>query len=226
MINILRRIYRAVFPRSVRDSPVFVKLKAYVLRGHDWIYTSEYYENIIEGPAVRSAGTMAGSIISEFKPERVVDVGCGTGALLEVLRDMGCEVFGLECSEEALKRCKVRRLDVAKFDLEKDVFSEERSFDVAVSVEVAEHLPENAADRYVDLLTRLSQVVIMTAAPPGQGGRDHVNERPSSYWIAKFRQRGFKYAEGISKRWQEDWKAAGNVESWYYRNLMIFEMEW
>jgi SAM-dependent methyltransferase len=220
---VIKKLYRALLPTSVRSSPTVAKLKAKArLLGHDWIYDSDYYQREVEGPAARSAGRIANSIFNEFKATRVVDVGCGTGALLEALRDRGCEVFGLEYAEAALRYCRARRLDVAKFDLETNAFSDNRTFDVAVSMEVAEHLPETVADRYVDLLTRLSRVVVFTAAPPGQGGADHVNEQPPSYWITKFRRRGFEHAEDLSQRWRESWKAAGDVESWYYKNLMIF----
>jgi 2-polyprenyl-3-methyl-5-hydroxy-6-metoxy-1,4-benzoquinol methylase len=142
-ISVIKNMYRAFLPASVRNSPIVGKLKAHLLgHGHDWIYNSYYYERTVEGPAVRSAGTIADSILNEFKATRIIDVGCGTGALLEALRNRGCEVFGLEYSEAALKYCRSSQLSVAKFDLERDVFSENRTFDVAVSMEVAEHLPE------------------------------------------------------------------------------------
>jgi SAM-dependent methyltransferase len=219
--RVIKNLYHTILPISVGNSPIAAKLKGQLLR-HDWIYNSDYYERAVEGPAVRSAGTIANSILNDFKPTCVIDVGCGTGALLEALRYAGCEVFGLEYSKAALKYCHARRLNIAKFDLERNVFKENRTFDVVVSMEVAEHLPEKAADRYVDLLACLSQVIVFTAAPPGQGGRDHVNEQPPSYWITKFQQRGFEHAKEISQRWSKNWKAAGNVEGWYHRNLMIF----
>ena len=223
MMRIIKSVYRTFVPSSVRNSPKIGKLRAHLLgKGHDWTYNLDYYERTVEGPAVRSAATIANSIVNEFKARRIIDVGCGTGALLETLRDKGCDVFGLEYSEAALKYCRSRGLSVSKFDLERDVFTETDSFDVAISMEVAEHLPEKVADRYVDLLTRLSEVIIFTAAPPGQGGTDHVNEQPASYWISKFRDRHFTHAEELSQRWRESWQAAGDVESWYRDNLMIF----
>ncbi len=221
VIKVIKKLYHSLEPKSVRDSPMVAKLKAKVL-GHDWIYDSDYYEEDVEGPAARSAGTIANSILNDFKPTCIIDVGCGTGALLEALRDRGCEVFGLEYAKAGLRRCRARRLSVAKFDLERDVLNDNRTFDVAVSMEVAEHLPETIADRYVDLLTRLSRGVVITAAQPGQGGTDHVNEQPPSYWIAKFRQHGFEHAEELSRGWRENWKAAGNVAPCYHTNLMIF----
>jgi SAM-dependent methyltransferase len=221
MTRVIKRMYRTLLPASVRESAIVAELKLQLF-GRGWIYSSDFYESGVEDPAVRSAGRIASSIVNEFKATNIVDVGCGTGALLEALREGGCEVFGLEYSEAALKYCRARRLNVAKFDLERDVFYDNRTFGVAVSMEVAEHLPATVADRYLDLLTRLSQVVIFTAAPPGQGGTNHVNEQPPSYWITKFRQRGFDYAEDLSQRWRDNWKASGEVEDWYHKNLMIF----
>lgn len=114
----------------------------------------------------------------------------------------------MEYAEAALKFCRERRLDVAKFDLERNDFEHSRSFDVAVSMEVAEHLPESVADRYLDLLTRLSPVIVFTAATPGQGGTDHVNEQPHSYWIEKYRDRGFEHLTETSLRWRDAWRAS------------------
>jgi len=214
-------LYRSLVPASIRASQAVAWLKAHVLT-HDWIYSSEFYRESVEGPALRSASRIAATIVDDLSATHIIDVGCGTGALLEALRDRGCRVHGLEYAEAALKYCRARRLDVAKFDLERDVHTDARTFDVAISMEVAEHLPERAADRYVDMLTRLAPVVVLTAAPPGQGGTDHVNEQPPSYWMAKFRERGFGHAYEQSQCWRESWKASGEVESWYYENLMIF----
>jgi SAM-dependent methyltransferase len=220
-----RRIYHFLVPRIIRDSRAVTWLKGTLLGAswrHNAIYTPAYYETEVEGPAVRAAPRIADSIVAEFNPKSVVDVGCGTGALLEALRSKGCEVFGLEYADAALGYCRTRGLHVIKFDLEQAELEDQRFFDVAVSLEVAEHLPESAADRYVDLLCRLSSNIIFTAAPPGQGGADHVNEQPPSYWIEKFSQRGFEHSVEASHRWRSDWKSSGTVESWYFNNLMIF----
>jgi SAM-dependent methyltransferase len=221
MRSLIKVVYRAIVPTAVRASARVARLKARLLP-HNWIYDSEFYEKSVEGAAVRGAAKMAAAIIDDLKATSVIDVGCGTGALLAALRDRGCQVYGLEYAEAALAYCRLRRLDVAKFDLENDDFTEGRVFDVAVSMEVAEHLPQKAADRYIDLLTRLSPIVVFTAAPPGQGGTDHVNEQPSSYWIARFRDHGFDLAVELSQRLRDRWKAAGDIEDWYHRNLMIF----
>lgn len=220
MIETIKHIYRSLVPERVRHSKTVSKLKSRLL-AHHWIYDSAYYRSTVEGPAARSAPTIAEQIVTALRPRAVLDVGCGTGALLAALRERGCEVYGLEYSDAALRYCRARGLEVSKFNLEKDIF-EPRKFDVAVSMEVAEHLPQEAADRYVFLLTQAAPFVVFTAAPPGQGGIDHVNEQPPSYWIRKFQDRGFQHVADLSKQWADDWKASGNVQGWYCENLMLF----
>src|SRR5215471_10528493 len=103
--SLFKLMYRKFTPRRIRNSPLtdWVKCK---LLGHDAIYNVEYYEAIVEGPAARSAKSIAASILADFRPSTVVDVGCGTGALLKAMQDGGCKVFGLEYSEAAIKYCR------------------------------------------------------------------------------------------------------------------------
>ena len=193
------------------------------LAGHDSIYDSDYFQGSVDVTAVASAHDISESISHDLKPKTVIDVGCGTGALLDSLRGKGCQVFGLEYSNAALELCIARELDVQKYDLRKDTLAEERTFDVAVSMEVAEHLPEKSADRFVDQLVQFSDVIVFSACTPTDGaGHGHINEQPQSYWISKFQFSGFDYDEDLSNQWRESWRAGGVVANWYHRNLMIF----
>ncbi len=224
ILQTIKSIYRVApltIKLSVSRSNVINSCLKHLL-AHDTLYDSDYYERVVEEPAVRSAGVISESILLYLRPKNVVDVGCGTGALLEALREKGCQVFGLDYSKAALEYCHARDLDVVKFDIEKDVFNDDRSFDVAVSMEVAEHLPERTAQRYIDLLTRLSNMVVFSAASLGQGGLAHINEQPPRYWVSKFQDRDFEHDEQLSKHFHDSWKATRVVADCYYRNLMIF----
>jgi len=203
------------------DEKTVSRLKAKWLP-YDAIYNTAYFWNDVDGPATKSAATIAASIVRDLAPATVVDIGCGTGALLLQLRNADCDVLGLEYAAAARTICEARELSVMRFDIARDEFPFERRFDVAVSMEVAEHLPASVAGRYVDLLARLGRAVVFSAARPGQGGTDHINEQPHEYWIEHFARAGFAVNEGLTQRWREEWEGAGEVQSWYYDNVMVF----
>lgn len=221
----MRTLLRKMVPATLRRSRAAALVRNEMSRrgwGHDWFYSAEYFAHTVEAAAVESSADIAQSIVADFAPRSVVDVGCGTGALLDSIRRHGCDVFGYEYSKAAIEYCRKRDLPVEKFDVERDQRAGPRRFDVAVSMEVAEHLPASAAERYVAMLAGLAPVVVFTAATPGQGGNDHVNEQPHKYWIEKFAAHGLALDRDTSRRWGADWQRGGRVRDWYYRNLMVF----
>jgi len=218
----------ARFKRGIRKlllmflTPAMVEKIRSRLLPHDMIYDASYFERDIDPPARESAPTIAATILDDLAPRLVIDVGCGTGALLSALREGGCDGIGLEYAQAGIDYCRQRTLNVRKFDIERDQLEEARDFDAVISMEVAEHLPASTADKYVDLLTSLADTVIFTAAQPNQGGTDHVNEQPHEYWVEKFVNRNYLLDEPLSNEWQVKWKRSGKVQSWYYDNLMVF----
>ena len=223
--SMARRLYRAI-PLPLRNlsvvKTVTLFLESHVLP-HNWVYDAAFYEESVDGPARRSAQSIVTTVIRDLKPKRVADVGCGTGAMLELMRDCGCDVLGFEKSQAALELCRSHGVPVRELDLERDDTPDVGRFDIVISMEVAEHLPQKVDERYVQLLTQLGDVVVFTAAPPGQGGTDHINEQPAEYWEAKFVSRGFRLNNEITGRWQKEWRESGLVTPWYYANLMVFE---
>ena len=193
----------------------------HILGSHDSVYDDCYYAEDVKETSEASAVAMASSLAHAFRPHSVIDVGCGTGALLIAFRDLGCEVVGFECSRAALKYCHHAGLNVRKFNIEKDDLVDMVSFDLAVSFEVAEHLPIWTANRYVQLLCRLAPHVAISAATQGQLGTDHINEQPHSYWIKKFAQNDYAFDEEMSVQIQDQWRSRG-VAWWYSNNVMIF----
>jgi cyclopropane fatty-acyl-phospholipid synthase-like methyltransferase len=227
MYSSLKHLWMLV-PRSLRssasNSPVLgqaIQALRRVTATHNDLYSAEYFE-YLDTVAATSAEAIAGSVVRDLAPGTALDVGCGTGAVLVALRRRGVHVAGLEYADAAIGMCRGRNLDVKKFNLEADDLSAHgEQFDVVISTEVAEHLDARFADRYVDLLAQSAPLVVFTAATPGQGGTDHVNEQPHSYWIDKFGHRGFQLDAEISQRWRKEWKAGGTAV-WYYSNAMVF----
>lgn len=193
----------------------------WLLGSHQYWYNPTYYK-CVESDALRSRETMAESIVSDLRPRRLIDVGCGTGALLDAIRARGVETMGLEYSDAGIELCRQRQLKVNQFNILKDSAPKQcLGQDVAISFEVAEHLPESGADRFVDLLCSLAPTVVASAATPGQGGNEHLNEQPRSYWIDKFAARGFRFDEELSSNWSKLWHAKG--VAWFYAtNVMVF----
>lgn len=187
----------------------------------DDLYSDEYYA-YVDQESARSAPTIVSSILRDLGPRSVVDVGCGTGALLAEFRTRGVGGVGLEYSASALKTCKERGLDARPFDIESEVEGELPSAELVSCFEVAEHLPERCADRLVSLLARCARTVAFTAATPGQGGgADHVNEQPHGYWIEKFAHAEMPMRRGLTAAWRKEWAEAG-IASFYSANVMVF----
>ena len=229
---ILKSAFRATLPKSIRRMTwdrrypfyrVLDPLKHLLQRHakHDEVYDRSYYEETVEPSILRSAPIMARSVLEVFGPKSVVDVGCGTGALLAALRDIGIPGIGLEYSKAALGMARSKGLEVGSIDLERPLqHLPVHRADLVVSTEVAEHLPEPFAETYVDYLCQTADTTLITAAIPGQGGTDHVNEQPNEYWVGMFAARGFAYL-GCRRDGRGEWAAAG-VADFYAKNLLIF----
>lgn len=191
------------------------------LQRHNDIYSNEYVKQL-DNASLPSSRIIAKSIIENFKPQSVADVGCGTGALLFSLTELGVNrTFGLEYSDWGLKWCKNRSLNVKQFDLRKEKMVKYDRFDLVCSLEVGEHLPDTLADVYVNAIVALGDIVLFSAAIPGQGGTNHINEQPNSYWITKFAAAGFIHDATLSMLLRSEWSKTDIA--WYYaKNVMVF----
>ena len=161
-------------------------------------------------------------VLPRIPPVRsAVDVGCGVGAWLSVLRERGvADVAGVDgawIDEKLLKipADKFRRADLS------GPLNLKRRFDLAISLEVAEHLPPERADGFVGELTGAADFVLFSAAIPFQGGYGHVNEQWQSDWAARFARRGFVVRDWVRPRLWTDRKVSG----WYRQNLLLYVAE-
>ena len=179
-------------------------------------YDRRYFENRQPG-AERSAANLVPVVMQAAKPESVVDVGCGRGAWLAEFRRRGIkDILGIDAPH----------LDTSTLVIPVDAYrahdlalplSLPRSFDLAVCLEVAEHLPETRADAFVSELTRLSPFVLFSAALPGQGGTGHINEQYQNYWAARFRKLGYLPLDIRSRIWNDR-----NIDWWYRQNVILY----
>lgn len=157
-------------------------------------------------------------VMGRFSVESVIDVGCGTGTWLDVARTLGAvDVKGLEGLWLDLNQRDSDDIEIVKTDLE-DTISDDRKYDLAICLEVAEHLSEPRAGYLVDDLCRLSDLVLFGAAIPGQGGRGHVNEQWQSYWTAHFGRHGYVPVDLVRPEIWSDKR----IRFWYKQNTLLY----
>jgi len=155
------------------------------------------------------------AIVGEVRS--VVDVGGGTGAWLSVFRRLGVEKTHLVDSAEAAADLLIDKACFEPVDLSTGM-PEPRRFDLAVCVEVAEHLPPRMARPLVDWLTAAADRVVFSAATPGQGGKGHINLQPPAFWRELFERQGFVRRDVLRAKILHD----RDVPAWYRQNLFLF----
>ncbi len=169
----------------------------------------------------RSAETVLPIIIETVRPTSVVDVGCGAGTWLETAMSLGVsDVLGIDFGAAAHEALRIPPERFLQRDLTEPI-DLGRSFDLAISLEVAEHLPERLSRQFVATMASLAPVVMFSAATPGQGGTGHVNEQWQSYWVERFADVGYA-ASGLvrSIAWDDD-----SVAAHYAQNTLLFASE-
>ena len=166
----------------------------------------------------RSAKVVIPILYDALTPTSVLDLGCGRGAWLRVWNESGArDVVGVDGDYVApadlvvdpdvfVARDLGRRIDLG------------RRFDLVESLEVAEHLPEDRARGFVDDLCRHGSIVLFSAAPPGQGGEQHINEQPYEYWRALFAEQGYEPFDFVRPRIESSLEVA----PWYRYNVLLY----
>lgn len=143
-------------------------------------YDAAFYEE--EGRVARQSAAIVLPWLAERCPEieSAIDLGCGTGEWVKAAQDLGWNAVGVD--RDVPLNLMVTTLYVAS-DLQWGYTCE--GFDLAICLEVAEHLPEESAAPLVAGLAEAG-AVLFSAATPGQPGIGHVNCQPHDYWHDRF----------------------------------------
>ena len=182
------------------------------------LYDSSFW-NKRRSTAAQSASVCVPFLNDILEPTSVVDIGCGQGHWLVEFQRLGVQdVFGVDgqyvAEQENLLIPETRFL---ARDLRLPLVFE-RTFSLALCLEVAEHIPRQSARQLVADLTRCASLVVFSAAIPGQGGVGHVNEQWPWYWERLFREFGFVQLDIIRPL---IWKNTA-IAQWYRQNMFVY----
>lgn len=171
-------------------------------------YDAAFYAS--EGRVARtSARIVLPRILEEHPAETLIDIGCGTGEWALAAHEYGLHSLAVDHG------VPVDQI-VAPVYLDYDLSDGHPcgGFDLAVCVEVAEHLSESSAVPLVAGLAR-ADAVLFSAATPGQPGVGHINCQLHDYWHDLFA------THDLSPTFVGAW-FTDPVADFYRRNLYLY----
>lgn len=183
-------------------------------------YTTDFYVGQKHGSR-QSAEEIIPMVLKMIQPKSVIDIGCGVGTWLSVFREYGIEDFmGVDGDYVDKRLLQIPQNKFVPADLTSP-FHINRQFDLAITLEVAEHLPHEKAEQFVNGLVKLAPIVLFSAAIPFQGGTKHINEQWPDFWNDLFKKHQFVVIDALRKRiWNND-----KVDFWYRQNVLLFVKE-
>ncbi|PIU17783.1 MAG: hypothetical protein COT18_12225 [Elusimicrobia bacterium CG08_land_8_20_14_0_20_59_10] len=176
------------------------------------------------GPSHRayteSAEIITDAISEQFRPARLADLGCGCGVYGHLFSAGGVEVISIDGVRPPPEHSFPVELQLR--DLTEPLENTWGRFDLALCLEVAEHIPEELLPRFLKNITSFSDTLLLSAAPPHQGGHHHVNERPRRYWVARLRGAGFAYDRKATGILCERLKTSGLPYMWMGAHICVY----
>lgn len=180
------------------------------------LYDNSYYE-MLQSISANSANIIVPMIMELIAPKTIIDIGCGTGTWLSAFKSLGCNVLGLDGSWLDKKMLEIDIKDFHETNLEEKIILN-KTFDLVVSLEVAEHLTEKRAESFISDLTRFGPVILFSAAIPSQPGINHINRKWQSYWANIFITNNYMPIDCIRPSiWNNH-----NIAWWYRQNTILY----
>ncbi len=182
------------------------------------IYDAKFYGQQISGMKC-SAATVLQYLFEFYRPQSILDAGCGQGAWLEEAARLGVSrLVGMDGAWVSDVLTNHQKIEFRQVDFSLEIPTITERFDLCISLEVAEHLPINMAPQFITFLSNSANIVAFGAAIKGQGGENHINEQPQSFWVDLFAVNGFECFDVFRPLL---WHNA-DVEWWYRQNMFLF----
>jgi SAM-dependent methyltransferase len=171
-------------------------------------YDPHYHDDKRE-PARRAAERILPIVLSLVDVESMVDVGCGPGSWLVAAQRLGIpRLTGVEGAwarawfDDEAEGLRAYELVFANLE---DELRLPTSYDLAICIEVVEHLSPARGESFIADLCRCAPHVLLGAAIPGQQGPNHLNTRWLSYWATSFAAHRFRPIDVVREQvWNDD----------------------
>ena len=193
--------------------------------GWDWLIYNPGVFLEFDMVAKRNAPCVARAISRCFpQAHRILDVGCGTGRFVAALRAQGMHAEGVERGRLPRALSALRGIPLAHFDLtsKRSLDAIASTYDIAMSLEVGEHIPGNLSHAFASVLCRAANIVVLSCAPPGQAGHGHINCQPKQYWEDVMATLDFERDLACEAMFREELTSAGRPSGFLVNNCMIF----
>jgi SAM-dependent methyltransferase len=161
-------------------------------------YTGCYYASHLgadeeyswESPGWRAFFTnVADKVVTLTGAQRVFDVGCASGLLVQALVEAGVDARGVDISETSIASAHPAVQDRVRVASVVDPF--EGPWDLVTCIEVVEHMSPVDGDRAIANMCAVTERVLFSSGPADFNEPTHINVRPPADWAAAFAERGF-----------------------------------
>lgn len=189
--------------------------------GHGSLYHG-YTKSLLEHPGFKEFARLIAKV---FQPEKVLEVGCATGIIVNHLRNLGIAATGIDISDYATKNAVcdgVLRASATHLPFADD------SFDLVFGCHCIEHIPPFLLDKAVAEQARVSRRWVFHVMPIWKLGpyqwtpqeREELLNRTNNtdlnledvvWWASKFMASGrLRYRpdvrlRGVTKLWRDDY---------------------
>lgn len=149
----------------------------------------------------------------------MLDLGCGVGTWGAAAKYLGAsKVLGIDGPWVPRHNLDIAQDDFSAHDLRSGAPPTDESFNLIIWLENAEHLPSQHGEALLEWVANHTDMVLFSAAIPGQGGQGHENERWQSYWAKLFGHEGFVALDIIRPQIWLDTK----IPYWYRQNIILY----
>lgn len=170
-------------------------------------YDEDYFENGLVTQKSSYAGLLwddkyldiAKDLIAEFKPTKVLDVGCAKGFIIKAFKKNNVYAVGCDISEYAIKNCEPEVKNFVTVCSITDLKPyRTKAFDLVLAYDIIEHLTDTELELAVKELYRVLDLNgVLTIKTPDQiydwdNDKSHINIKPQIEWIKLFSKHNFK----------------------------------